>query len=563
MMRKKTQNSSVTGPCAMRRGAVCLIVAVLAVCACGCHIPNKAYRDNMSVITVPLAPTLPMPAHTAWPPHPEKECKYEELRMRPCLAFLEFDEFGEPWQKSASGRPEQLNRAKELIRQAKLRDPKGQPLILTFIHGWKHNASDGGTKGGADDSNIIGLASTLNELAAVQYTGHVVIGIYISWRGGLISPYWPVAQQFTYWNREATAIRVGNTSLTESLIEISDAAHEAIDCGTEPCSANDACGQALRMTTLSQQSTATNQSCSPVLLFVGHSFGALVMERAISQAMVTRMERQYSEEMARREAEKAIARNEKRAEPVFGDVQFIPLANLILFVNSAAAATESKQMMDYLASSKFSYVQAGGSPGSNDQPLFLSVTSESDSATGVFLKVGHAVPWLGYKFNGSLRNPTPQSGGGSTTSYARACFDPASRQSSIRTDLSQGDYYLTTTAHKQELWSHSVTARPTTNEVEDLHCTPTNPSPGLYATCRIGQVDYDIKPTPGRCNGTPYWVIQVQKEVVPDHNTIFTDRLIAFLTPFIPMPKSKGEEVLLPHLNIPPPPPQPAQEQRP
>ena len=55
--------------------------------------------------------------------------------------------------------------------------------------------------------------------------------------------------------------------------------------------------------------------------------------------------------------------------------------------------------MDYLASSHFTYRPVGG----KDQPLFLSVTSEADLATRLLLKVGHAVPLLGYKLNGSLR----------------------------------------------------------------------------------------------------------------------------------------------------------------
>jgi hypothetical protein len=546
-MRKTSQDPSRTRPCARLRNAVCLIAVACAAGACGCHIPNQAYRDKMSIISLPTAPVLPMASHTAWPPHPETRCDEKALRARPCLAFLEFDEFGEAWEKTPTGRPTQLNAVRELIRRAKVEDPMGQPLILTFIHGWKHNSSDGGKKSGADDSNVIGLASTLNELAANQYQGHVVIGIYISWRGGLISPYWPVAQQFTYWNREATAIRVGNTSLTEALIEISDAAHAGVKCDPgDACPSNPACSRAQAMT-LSEQSSAADQSCSPILLFVGHSFGALVMERAISQAMVTRLERQYSEEEARRNAVQA---NAMAAAAPAADtpIEFVPLANLIIFVNSAAAATESKQMMDYLASSKFTYGPAGGTPR-KDQPLFLSVTSESDSATGVFLKVGHAVPWLGYKFNGSLRSGAAQTG--ATTSYARACFEPATGVPSVRFDLSQGDYYLTTTAHRQELWSHSVTPRPTTGRLDDLHCTPANSAPGLYTTCRIGQLDYDVKPIAGRCNGTPYWVIQVQKEIVPDHNTIFTDRLIAFLTPFIPQP-APGGEVPVPMLSRPP-----------
>jgi len=40
-----------------------------------------------------------------------------------------------------------------------------------------------------------------------------------------------------------------------------------------------------------------------------------------------------------------------------------------------------------------------------------------------------------------------------------------------------------------------------------------------------------------RCNGTPYWVMEIDPAIVPDHGTIFTDRFIAFLSNFLPTPR--------------------------
>jgi hypothetical protein len=509
----------------------CSLAIALTLTMSGCHIPNRIYRPgDMSLVTVSPPPQLPMPPNTAWPPHPEAKCDEKHLLGRPCLAFMEFDDFGEAWQKNPSGRPTQLGNAIRLIEEAKKQDPSGQPLILTFIHGWKHNASEG-TKSGADDPNIVGVESILNEIQDPhegKWKGHVVIGIYIAWRGGLVSPYWPVTQQFTYWNREATAVRVGNTSMTDALIEISDTARGKSDCRLEDaCHQSSACANVSKGST--QPSYQVDKSCTPLLLFVGHSFGALVLERALSQATITRMEREWNE-----------AKTNGIPNPA-GQVLITPLADLVIYINSAAAATESKQMMDYLASSRFVYRPSGEG---TDEPLFLTVTSEADLATGFVLKVGHAIPLIGYKFNGSMRGNSPAAtmDSGPTTSYSRACFDPSERKSSIRTDLSRTDYFMSTTAHKEQLWSHVVTPTPVRGEAHAIAvCTRSSNGSDTYASCQIGQHDYSIAPSPARCNGTPYWAIQVQKEIIPDHGTIFTGRLIAFLMPFIPKPEKPGE----------------------
>jgi len=523
-------------------GVIYTLLAALVFAVCGCQIPNRTYRsgigtDTAPVISVTTPEKLPLSKSNPWPAHPEAPCDKEHLSAQPCLAFLEFDDFGEPWQrtggtKSNAGRPTQLDDAVQLIVKAKQQDPFGEPLILTFIHGWKHNASQG-NRSGADDDNVIGVESMLNRLHDVEWKGHVVIGIYIAWRGGLISPYWPVSQQFTYWNREATAARVGNASLTDALIEISDAAKRVGDCKEgSPCYQSIPCVKSSAGTQdLGGQGAST--ACSPIFLLIGHSFGALVLERALSQAIVTRMEAEWNTGRL------------SEASQSTRTVNIVPLASLVIYVNSAAAATESKQVMDYLASSEYKYQPH---PDGKDQPLFLSITSEADLATGLLLKVGHALPWLGYKWNGSLRAKPSASpvDGKPTTSYARACFDPSKEKTSdyqrVRYDLSEGDYYMTTTAHKEALWSHTVTQQP----------APPNATQGcaaglgddIYKTCTIDDYAYVIAPAANRCNGTPYWVLQVQKELIPDHTTIFTEKLIAFLKAFIPAPPPEGGPVV-------------------
>jgi hypothetical protein len=552
-----------------------LLSSLIVLSVCGC-IPNRIYRpaEDKAIVTVPPQPGLPTDKPT--PTTSEKSCANDEQHLieRPCLAFLEFDDFGETRQKNSSGRPSQLNGILDLIENARRQDPAGQPLIITFIHGWKHNASGIGDPGG-EDTNILGLESSLNYLKQQllkqnpKHTPQVVIGIYIAWRGGLIKPSWPVAQQFTYWNREATAIQVGNTSLTDALIEISDAAKEGVACRPgDPCNKSQDC---LALPDQLGKGEPNSGSCTPILLFVGHSFGGLVMERALSQATVTRMEEEWNQEsirsmLATRNAATTSGQQPAAASPatpalvaaVVNRVAITPLADLVIFINSAAAASESKQLMDYLASTGFTYRPPGACKGSiefcaMDQPAILSVTSEADIDTGFVLKIGHALPLLGYKIDRSVR-PKPDSPPDPherTAAYSRACFNPsnpvvsdpdASNQNPWRiSDLSQSDYYMSTTAHLQPLWSHLVCKLDEKGAMVSDVCKA-NEGPGIvrYTTYTLGDTQYAIVPMKGRCNGTPYWAIQLPKEIVPDHNTIFTERLISFLQLFIPQPEVLG-----------------------
>ncbi|KAA6458177.1 hypothetical protein DYQ86_19845 [Acidobacteria bacterium AB60] len=482
-----------------------LLALVCLVPLAGC-IRNQMYRayPNGQVDVPPPAP-VELDKHKAkaegrakaramrdeGQPEPKgKACKAETIRETPCLAFVEFDELGEFWERNPSGRPAQLSNALRLIREARKRDP--QTLVLVFVHGWKHNAASD-----PEDTNITGFKAALESIHRTytdeSNTKHAVLGIYVSWRGGLISGAWPVAQQFSYFNRESTAIRVGNTSLTDALVEISaEVQHMPLAGDTSPAR----------------------------LVMIGHSFGGLVLERAISQAMIMFLEKQYQEQ------------RDGSDKPVITQ----PLANLLVFVNSAAGANEGKQMMDYLASSHFAYE----GPGHRALPLILSVTSKTDSATGMIFKVGHGASWLGYWAQGSMRPKGAGPGDANAPShdYARACFDPGNEQLTPRLfDMSQTGYYMTTTAHSAQLQSHVVTETPkSAGAPPGNDCMTTSSAAGgpkTIMSCNLGQYTFTVSERQGRCNGTPYWAMEVPKELIPDHNTIFTGRLITFLTGFV------------------------------
>jgi pimeloyl-ACP methyl ester carboxylesterase len=61
-------------------------------------------------------------------------------------------------------------------------------------------------------------------------------------------------------------------------------------------------------------------------------------------------------------------------------------ADLIVFVNSAAPATEAKQFLGMLKARHYHYLSAD----EREEPLFLSITSKGDTATGFAMPLGQA-----------------------------------------------------------------------------------------------------------------------------------------------------------------------------
>lgn len=406
-----------------------LMLAVLVTSAC--HVTNRLYNP------VPQSIVAVTPANGPID-QVDPDCV---PRDKACLAFIEFDEMGEYWD------PRQVEQAIGLVRRASLE--RNPPLIVTFTHGWKNNAAN---TPGRKNGNVLAFEGVLEYLAREVYRDVPVVGIYIGWRGDLVSKYWPVLRQFSYFDRERAAIRIPGASMTAALTRIM---------------------------------VETRQARPEArIIMVGHSFGALVMERALTQAMTD-----------------FVLRNTNRDAP---DGAW---ANLVVFVNSAAAANEGKQMIDLLKG--LTYFPAGtASPAGplREGPLLLSISSLGDAATRFALPVGHGPSFLGFKANGSWRR------------YERP--DPP-------TVTSQGAYYMSTTAHMQALQSHLIVEMKDASQCRDavVFAGPfTLPNGTAYQVCE----------KPGRWNDTPYWAMQMPASIVRDHSGIFNENFVRLLMEWFP-----------------------------
>jgi hypothetical protein len=453
----------------------------------GCFVRNKVYNPVPNSVVVVEATKVKFRTDSVDP-----NCTPSD---HACLAFLEFDEMGEAWDpgpilkpgygqpvpEQASGSlcppadpagkippPGQLCAALQLIQKAK--NMSSHPVIVTFIHGWKNNADRNPRD---PNGNVIGFEGVLEYLAEAKENGKrifgdsPVVGIYIGWRGDLISKYFPVSRDFSYFNRERTAIRIPGATMTAALTEIMLETHRG--------------------------------NTDALAIMVGHSFGGLVLERALTQAMTDYVLRQR----AGRSLEGAA------------------WADLAVYLNSAAAASEGKQMMDLLKDLEYGVTaQTAASDSmrrSRERPLVLSISSLGDTATRFGLPIGHAPSYLNQELNGGWRtytNPQPKA---------------LPKQSS---------YYLSTTAHLEPVQSHIILENPPPSgcPAESKQYAPAFPLSN-------GKM-YQICEKPGRWNDTPYWAMEMPISIVPDHSGIFNENFVGLLRQFLPSPEEMSQASL-------------------
>ncbi len=446
------------------------ILSAVSLCVfmSGCYVPNKSFRVGKSVVQVPRDPNAQ--------PATQPDCDAEK---RPCLAFVEFDEKGEAWDMA------QTDKALALIDRTAKKNP--HLAVVAFVHGWKNNASE------QAGNNVFAFQQALNGLAETNCPGdgdcaHPVIGVYFSWRGDLVPKYWPLRRQLSYFNRETTARDVAGPAMTDTLSQM-----------------------ILRMRRLASR--------NGTLVLVGHSFGGLILERALSQAMTHYVA----------EVEESMLKG--------GGVELPPPADLIAFVNSAAAASEAKQMLDLLQKKGAAF-----GPKGLRRPLFVSISSLGDTATRFGLPVGHALPYLTANIRGSWRSDARPYG------YSKP--------------VSQASFFLSTAAHMELLQSHTVTtldncaallpgtsamlvrSKPDEYIMQDEHGKPYPAPAGVtldaheFARIRLpeGGLCFSVQEKAERWNETPYWLMQMPASIVPDHSTIWTTNFMRLLAAFIPPP---------------------------
>jgi hypothetical protein len=241
------------------------------------------------------------------------------------------------------------------------------------------------------------------------------------------------------------------------------------------------------------------------VIAVGHSFGGLVLERTVTQALVERIN----------DAEEAGA--------AAGGFQFP--ADLVVFLNEAGPALQAKQLLDLLARREAQFSVTGGDP----IPLLLSMTSKGDTATHLAFPGAQflSLPKVDLRKYNKSGTKTPD-----VDEFGVA---------------DQRSYYLHTAANTAALQSHVIGL----DNDPDVQAAKAK---GLreYARVTLGSKQFVIIPKADARNMTPYWVMQMPVEFVPDHSTIFRPEFEALLIAFL---DQRPDMMLRGRAGVPAPPP--------
>jgi len=242
------------------------------------------------------------------------------------LGFVEFDDKGDYHEKKQL---EALKRELQKIEE--------DVLIITYVHGWFHNAD-------IDDDNLESFQELLSEVASWENSekspSHAlgkkrkIIGVYIGWRG-LSFSFWS-GGLLTFWGRKGVAEKIGNNgSILEVFLYLEQLKKEKNKKGGEKGEKEGG------------EREGEEEGRSRLIL-VGHSFGGLITYTSL-----------YSE------------LKKRSIYDGFGDI--------VVLVNPAVEAEKFSHLFEDKA---LAYETKGWQP-----PLMLVLSSENDWA------VGHAFSW--------------------------------------------------------------------------------------------------------------------------------------------------------------------------
>src|SRR5712692_2873899 len=466
--------------------ALCSVSAVFTGC-----VANRAYRDRDS---------------RPWShePSPDNFLSGEQLAQyepfdgaaqdhRFDLSYIEFDEKGDYWDRRQLGWTVQ-----EIKRAART----NELVLVVYVHGWQNDAS---TLRGHDVGKFHCL---LEHLSDADGGKRRFFGVYVGWRGksvpggdgifpdksilNLISKgIFLVPHELSLYSRKNAATRIAGMPVTEAIFQSVAAARNATK----------RYGHGART------------------ILIGHSFGALVLEKAMAQAL----------------AAKVISEGETFSAP----------ADFVVLLNSAAESIYAKEMIDmfrrrHLTPSK----SARGDEISAEHPLLVSITSKADSATGMLFPIGTGLSnALGI--------------------FRKYEWDTKYGESSH--NVSQREYFTHTPGHNDLLISHEtkvvegVPRRPSYEETDACRAEMLNAfrrnlnelAPGSKDEIRFVTVaptgeetEWELEPRgPDRLQ-TPYWIVSVPKEIIRDHSDIFNENALAMMARLFrisnPEPKKSG-----------------------
>jgi pimeloyl-ACP methyl ester carboxylesterase len=370
------------------------------------------------------------------------------------VAFIEIDDHGLFWDDH------EIAAALKMIGDAAQPDADHDGAeVVVFTHGWTDNARTPDK----DNETVLEFRKDLLRRVAIHEVQRAekahrkrrrVVGVYVAWRGRSI---WQPLFVLSYYDRNAAAERVADTHVTATFRALIEKTRE--------------------------------QSTSRILI-IGHSMGGLITERALGPTLVSNA---------------IVGRGTK------------DMPDLLVLENQASSATEAlgdiwalrdTPPLEPAISNEFLPTPV------SQRPIFVSVTSATDWATGIALPIGTYLGSLFQRFRSWGGTPVAISG------------LPGERS-----------VYAHTVGHLSQLYSHTMTytnvgtaARLETDAPVPCPASAMQSVPELCF--RVGPDVFAMKPTHG-WNQTHYWVMQAPKSVINGHtdvwNPVWVNCLIGLL----------------------------------
>jgi hypothetical protein len=451
------------------RSAIC--VAVLFVLLCGCSFQNRQFRAGD---------------------------KAQE--QDPELHFVEADDYGWFWE------PKQAQDALKAVQTSGNTDT----IVVVFVAGWHHSAQ-------CCDDNVEGFRQVLRklqgELARPMYSqareiihpgSHDpvrVIGIYLGWRGRSLPG---LLDYSTFFGRKAAATRVGDADVREFLVDL----------------------RALYEKHAKALATSTDRRLLG-LITIGHSFRGQVVLRAISSFL--------EEELMLRGAPSAYLR--LPVDSGSGPAVTTPMrgfGDLVILINPAVEAAAYQRLHALGVSLRYSDEQT---------PVMLTLSAENDSARKTFFPIGRIA---GEFFTGKPhvedareREMERQALGFSPEQVTHELrpADP-SRRLHGSTRAAPADPQCAGHDHCDYTWYYwqkDTVAQAQHDTLSANECTPqvlsdirTHDFSG-----RTVLSDVVLNPTKGNIPHQAFIVAAADRNVIDNHNGMFSEPLLQFLTRYI------------------------------
>jgi hypothetical protein len=268
------------------------------------------------------------------------------------LFFTEFTDQG--LQYASEQYPEagfQINKTIEGLKSIANQDGVKGISVITFVHGWKHNARH-------DDENVSSFRALLRSTASIEEalnSGYRVVGVYVGWRGLSISP--EPFSELSFWSRKATALRVAQGSPRELFNRL-----RSFKCAQNL--------QAARV----KDPAGNHDSCTDLvsngpqlpkvrMMMIGHSFGGWILYNAMAGSLIESLTYEGDTEQL--------------------DTVNLRFADMIVLLNPAFEASRYTPL-HRIATTRSHYPRY-------QAPLLVSVTTSADWATGLAFPAGRFV----------------------------------------------------------------------------------------------------------------------------------------------------------------------------